>query len=55
MSGEGKVEGVNYGGFRNNRGVIIIEGSVNLIIARESISRSEFSTREDLPDDVEVL
>ena len=55
MSSKSKIEGVDYGRFGNNRGVIIVEGSVNLIIARESVGRSEFSTREDLPDDVEVL
>ena len=55
MAGEGEVEGINYGGFRNNGGVIIVEGSVDLVIARESIGGSEFSARKDLPDDVKVL
>ena len=37
MAGKGEVEGVNYGGFRNNRGVVIIEGSVDLVIVREGV------------------
>ena len=55
MAGEGKIEGINYGWFRNNGGVIIVEGSVDLVIARESVGRSEFSARKDLPDNVKVL
>ena len=55
MTGKSKIEGIDYGGFGNNGGVVIIEGSVDLIITRESVGRSESSTREDLPDDVEVL
>ena len=55
MSGEGEVKGVNNCGFRNNSGVVVIGGGVNLIVARESVSGGEFSTREDLPNDVKVL
>ena len=55
MTSESKVEGIDDSGLRNDGGVIIIEGSVNLIVARESVGRSEFSTWEDFPDDVKVL
>ena len=55
MTGKSKVKSVDYGRFGNDRGVVIIEGSVDLIIARESVSGSEFGTREDLPDDVKIL
>ena len=55
MSSEGEVESINYCGFGNDSSVVIIGGSIDLIIARESVSGSEFSTREDLPNDIEVL
>ena len=55
VTSECKVEGIDDSGLRNNRGVIIIEGSVNLIVAREGVGRSEFSTWKDSPDDVKVL
>ena len=55
MAGEGEIEGINYGGFRDDRGVGVVERSVDLVVARESVSGSELSTRENFPDDVEVL
>ena len=55
MAGEGEVEGINDGGFRDDRGVVIVKGSVDLVVVRESVGGSEFSTRENFPDDVEVL
>ena len=55
MAGEGEIEGINHGGFRNDGGIVIVEGSVDLVIAREGIGGSEFGTREDFPDDVKVL
>ena len=55
MTSESKVEGVDDSGHRNNRGIIIIEGSVNLIVTREGVGRSKFGTWEDFPDDVKVL
>ena len=55
MAGEGKVEGVDYGGCRDDRGVVIVKRSVDLVVARESVGGSEFSTRENFPNDVEVL
>ena len=55
MSSEGEVESINYCGFGNDSGVVIIGGSIDLIIARESVSGSEFSTREDLPNNIKIL
>ena len=55
MAGKGKIEGIDYGGFGDDGGVIVIEGSVHLIVSGESVGRSEFSAWEDLPDDVKVL
>ena len=55
MPGKGEIEGVNDCGFGNDRGVVIIGGSIDEIIARKSVSRGEFSTGEDFPNDVKVL
>ena len=55
MTGKSKVKGVDDSRFRDDRGVIIIEGGVYLSIAGEGVGRSKLSTREDFPDDIEVL
>ena len=55
VAGEGEVEGINYGGIGNNRCIVIVEGSVHLVVAREGIGGGEFSTRKNLPDNVKVL
>ena len=52
---EGEVESIDHGRFGNNGGVVVIGRSINLVIVGEGVSGSEFSTREDLPNDVEVL
>ena len=55
VSGEGEIEGVDNCRFRNDGGVVIIGGGINLSIVGKSVSRGEFCTREYLPDDIEVL
>ena len=55
MAGEGKVEGINYGRFGDDGGIIIVKGSVDLVVAREGVGGGEFRTRENFPDNVEVL
>ena len=55
VSGEGEIEGVDNCRLGNNGGVVIIGGGINLSIAGKGVSGSEFSTREDLPNDIEVL
>ena len=55
MTSESKVEGIDDSGLRNNRGVIIIKGSVDLVVTGECIGGGELGTRENFPDDVEVL
>ena len=55
MAGKSKIEGVDDSGFGNNRGVTVVEGGVYLSVAGEGVGRSELSTREDFPDNVEVL
>ena len=55
VAGECKIEGINNGGFGDDGGIVIVEGSVDLVVAGESVGGGEFSTRENLPDDVEVL
>ena len=55
MAGKGEIEGINDCGFGDDRGVVIVKGSVDLVVAREGVGGGEFGTRENLPDDVEVL
>ena len=55
MTGKGKIEGVNDGGFRDDGGIIIVKGSIDLVVAGEGVGRGEFGAREHFPDDVEVL
>ena len=55
MAGKGEIEGINDGGFGDDGGIVIVKGSVDLAVAREGVGRGEFGTRENFPDDVEVL
>ena len=55
MVGKGKIEGTNYSRFRDNGGIVIVKGSVDLVVAGEGVGGGEFGTRENFPDDVEVL
>ena len=55
VAGKGKIEGINDGRFRDDGGVVIVEGSVNLVVAGEGVGGGKFGTRENFPDDVEVL
>ena len=55
VAGKGKIESTNYGRFRDNGGIVIVEGSVDLVVAGEGVGGGEFGTRENVPDDVEVL
>ena len=52
---ESKVKGVDDDRFRNDRGVNIIQGSINGVMAREGVSWDHFGIREDFPDDIKVL
>ena len=55
VAGKGKIEGIDDSRFRDDGGIVIVEGSVNLVVTGESIGGGEFGTRENFPDDVEVL
>ena len=55
MAGKGEIEGINDGGFGNDGGIVIVEGSVDLVVAREGVGGGKFGTGENFPDDVEVL
>ena len=55
VAGKGKIEGTNYGRLRDDGGIVIVEGSVDLVVAGEGIGGGEFGTGENFPDDVEVL
>ena len=55
MAGKGEIKGINDGGFGDDGGIVIIKGSVDLVVTRESVGGGEFGTRENFPDDVEVL
>ena len=55
MLGEGEIQGTDDRGFWDNSNVGIVGGGVDLVVARESISGSEFGTWENLPNDIKVL
>ena len=55
MTGKSKIESIDHGGRGDDRGVIIIGGSIDLVIARKGVSGSKLSTGEDCPNDVTVL
>ena len=55
VAGKGKIESTNYGRFRDNGGIIIVKGSVDLVVAGEGVGGGKFGTRENFSDDVEVL
>ena len=55
MAGKGEIKGINDSGFGDDGGIVIVKGSVDLAVAREGVGRGEFGTRENFPDDVEVL
>ena len=55
MAGKGKIEGIDYGRFGDDGGIIIVKGSVDLVVAGEDVGGGEFGTRENFPDEVEVL
>ena len=52
--GEGEVEGINNDQVRDNRGVLVVEGGILGVFAREGVSRAHLSTRSDNPFNVEV-
>ena len=39
----------------NDRGINIIEGSVNEVTTGEGVSGGHLGTRENLPDDIKIL
>jgi hypothetical protein len=50
-----EIESTNDSRGGNDGGVDVIQGSVNMSSARESIGWSHLGSRKDLPYDVEVL
>ena len=55
MTGKSEVKGIDNCGFRDNSCIGIVGGGVDLVIAGKGVSGSEFSTWENLPNNVEVL
>jgi hypothetical protein len=55
MMSKREVEDTNDNRRRNNGGIDIAQESVNMIIARKSISWSYLGSRKDLPYNGEVL
>ena len=52
---QGEIKGINDHGVREDGSVHIIISGVQVILAREGISRSHQPSRSNLPDDVKVL
>ena len=55
MAGEGKIESIDDGRFGDNGSIVIVEGSVDLVVAGEGVGGGKFGTWENFPDYVEVL
>ena len=55
VTGKSEIESIDNCGFRDNSGIGIVGGGVDLVVAGKGVSRSEFGTWENLPNDVKVL
>ena len=55
MAGESEIESIDDCRIRDNGGISIVGGGVNLVIAGKSVGGSKFGARENLPDNIEVL
>ena len=55
MTGKGEIKSVDNHGFRDNSGIGIIGGGVNVVVAGKGVSRSELGTWENFPNDIKVL
>ena len=55
MTSKSEIQSIDNNWFGDNGGVNIIQGSINGIVVRQSVSRGHLGTREDLPDDVKAL
>ena len=55
VAGKGEIKSIDDRRFRHNSSVSIVRGGIDLVIVGKGISRSEFGTRENLPDNIEVL
>ena len=50
-----EVQGVDNHWFGNNRGVDIIQGSINEVVTRQGIRGGHLGTRKDFPNYIKVL
>ena len=55
MVGQGEIKGIDDHGVREDGSVCIILCGVDVVLAREGISRSHLCSWSNLPDDVKVL
>ena len=55
MMREGEIEGIDDHGVRKDGSMRIILSGVDMVFAREGISRSHLCSRSNFPDNVEVL
>ena len=55
VAGKGEIKSIDDCRFWHNSSVSIVRGGIDLVIAGKGISQSEFGTRENLPDNIEVL
>ena len=55
MAGESEIESIDDCRIRDDGGISVVGGGVNLVVVGKSVGRSKFGTRENLPDNIEVL
>ena len=55
VTGKGKIKSIDNRRFRDNSGIGIIGGGVNVVVAGKGDSGSEFGTWENFPNDIKVL
>ena len=55
MVGESEIESVDDCRIRDDGGISVVGGGVNLVVAGKSVGGSKFGARENFPDNIKVL
>ena len=55
MAGESEIKSIDDRRIRDDGGISVVGGGVNLVVAGKSVGGSKFGARENLPDNIKVL